>query len=140
VSPEGVLHVVPSDREHTLSFSMAHGLRHAYARNMMDLDEHKARDEASGWVLLGNETWIQHDSHGVILAATGPSQLVKNGATICEGAGLSPSALSVDHSSAKMLFVGVRPCQILPAAHAGPGTIGCAGGSAGEIHRCICLK
>ena len=27
----------------------------AYARNMLDLDEHAARDEASGWLLLGNE-------------------------------------------------------------------------------------
>ena len=135
-----MLHLVPSDRKHTLPFSTAHGLRHLYARNMMDLDEHEARDEASGWVLLGRVRWIRHDGHNVFLAATGPSQLVKNGATICEGAGLSPSALSLDHSSAKMLFVGVSPCQILPAAHAGPGTIGCAGGSAGQIFRCICLK
>ena len=50
-----MLHLVPSGREHTLHFSKTHGLRHAYARNMLDLDEHAARDEASGWLLLGNE-------------------------------------------------------------------------------------
>ena len=114
MSPAGVLHIVPSDRINTSKFCEAHGLRHAYARNMMNLDENEARDETVGWVLLGMETWLRHEGHGVILAATGASWLLKNSVTICAGARLPPSALIIDHSSAKKLFIGVSCCQICP--------------------------
>ena len=86
---------------------------------MADLDKNDARGETKGWIRLGNESWLQHTGHGVILAATGPEWLVKNCAAMCEGALLAPDALSIELWSAFKLLAGVSR---LPAAHAGPGT------------------
>ena len=129
---------MPSNPKVTIEFCRAHGLRHDYTRNMMGLDKHHARDTHEGWVVLGkNEVWLRHEGHSVILAATGPSWLVKNGATICEGARLEPGALLVDSSSAKMLFAGVT----LPAAHAGPGAyFAYPGGNAAQFFMSVWLK
>ena len=120
--------MVPSDTKSTRDFCKAHELRHAYFRNMADLDEHRARDETLGWIQFGNEFWLQHAGHGVILAATGPEWLVKNSAAMCEGALLAPDALSIEYKSAQKLLVGVSPPRMMttppaamPAAHAGPG-------------------
>lgn len=103
----GVLHVLPSDKKTTARFCDAHDLRHAYFRNMADLDKNDARGETKGWIRLGNEFWLQHTGHGVILAATGPEWLVKNCAAMCEGALLAPDALSIELWSAFKLLAGV---------------------------------
>ena len=99
ISPAGVLHVLPSDSTSTSKLCKAHDLRHAYFRNMADLDDHDARGETKGWIRLGDAIWLQHAGHGVILAATGPEWLVKHCAAMCEGALLAPDALSIEYKS-----------------------------------------
>jgi hypothetical protein len=50
-------------------------LRYDYMRGMLGIDPKKKRAEASGWVLLENVIWLQHNDHGVI-AVTGPTSLL----------------------------------------------------------------
>ena len=45
----------------TAALCKAHDkMRHDYFRGLLGLDPSKARDEASGWVLLHNVTWLSH--------------------------------------------------------------------------------
>ena len=101
------------DRKVTKNLCDAHdNLRHDYFRGMLGLDKNKARDEASGWVLLANVTWLRHADHGY-LAITGPNWLSKNCVAMCESAGLPPGALSL--GAAPRAVPPRRPVERVPA-------------------------
>ena len=59
---------------------------------MLGLDGKSARGDHDGWVLLGNESWLQHSERGVIIAATGAKWLMENGMSISAAAMLPTDA------------------------------------------------
>ena len=82
-------------------------LRYDYMRGMLGIDPKKKRAEASGWVLLENVIWLQHNDHGVI-AVTGPTSLLEHHEDICTNAMLPLSALNMGYESAKSRGRGAR--------------------------------
>ena len=108
-SPQSVLHLLQSDQP-VIKLCKAHSfpdLRYDYMRGMLGIDPKKKRAEASGWVLLENVIWLQHNDHGVI-AVTGPTSLLEHHEDICTNAMLPLSALNMGYESAQKLCVGAR--------------------------------
>ena len=81
---------------------------------MLGLDGKKARGDHEGWVLLGNESWLRHDGHGVILAATGGKSLIDNSTAMSTAAVLPAGALEMGSDSAKKLLLGVSSLATCP--------------------------
>ena len=80
VSPDSILHVVPSDKKSTLAIVRGHGIPLAhgneYLRNLLGFDNKNAREESYGWVRVGpNVKWLKHDGLNVIIAVTGLSNI-----------------------------------------------------------------
>ena len=91
VSPEGVLHLVPSDKKAKKEFCDAHGLRVAY------LNYHIAGNpqytEHGGWQRLDMVKCLQNASGAIVIVVGKPKQFFDKREVMCERAGLERSAM-----------------------------------------------
>jgi ferredoxin len=93
VSPEGVLHLVPSEDTAKKKFCDKHGLRVAYLNYHINGNE-QYRVTHGGWTLLDRVSWLQQSSSGVIVVVVGkPKQFYNIREGHCERAGLARDAM-----------------------------------------------
>ena len=93
VSPEGVLHMAPSEARPKKAFCDAHGLRPAYL-NLHIAGDKRYKETHGGWCVLDRVKWLQQLSSGKIVVAVGlPKQFYDVREDLCERAGLERSAM-----------------------------------------------